>query len=79
MEGVFFIDSPGGCFGDDLNILYLLCTLFLLLLHQLHLRSSDIRSRKLGIPAVDILVFTTFLKLLWCSDLLFAINKFLDV
>ena len=44
--------------GDGLRIihvhntheLHLLCTLFLLLLHQLHLRSSGIRSRKLGTP-----------------------------
>ena len=32
---------------------HLLCTLFLLLLYQLHLRSSGIRSRRLGIPALD--------------------------
>jgi len=34
------------------SMLYLLCTLFLLLLHHLHLRSSDIRSRRLGTPAL---------------------------
>ena len=32
--------------------LHLLCTLFLLLLHQLHLRSSSIRSWSLGSPAL---------------------------
>ena len=35
-------------FGDDSGGLYLLCTLFLLSLHQLHLRSSGIRSCRLG-------------------------------
>ena len=45
----------GGWFGDDLNALHLLFTLFLLL-HQLHLRSSGVRSQKLGTPDVgDIL------------------------
>ena len=34
--------------GDDSGILRLLCTLFLLLLNQLHPRSSGIRSRRLG-------------------------------
>ena len=79
LEGGFFMDSPGGCFGDDSNTLYFLCSLFLLLLHQLHRRSPGIRSQKLGIPVLDILVFTTFLKLLWCSGLLFAINTSLDI
>ena len=37
---------------DDSSTLHLLFTLFLLLLHQLHLRSSGIRSRKLGTPAL---------------------------
>ena len=40
--------SEGGWFGDDSSALHLLCTLFLLLLHQLHLRSSGIRSQRLG-------------------------------
>ena len=40
----------GGCFRDDSSTLYLLCTLFLLLLHQLHLRSLGIRSWRLGTP-----------------------------
>ena len=34
-------------------MLHLLCTLFLLLLHQLHNRSSGIRYWRLGIPAVE--------------------------
>ena len=39
-------------FQDDSSILHLLCTLFLFLLHQLHLRSSDNRSWRLGTPAL---------------------------
>ena len=39
----------GGWFQDDSSTLYLLCTLFLLLLQKLHLRSSGIRSQRLGI------------------------------
>ena len=35
-------------FGDDSSALHLLCILFLLLLHQLHLRSSGIRPWRLG-------------------------------
>ena len=42
-------DHPS--FQDDSNALHLLCTLFLLLLHQLQLRSSDIWSQRLGTPA----------------------------
>ena len=38
----------GGWFGDDSSTLHL----FLLLLHQLHLRSSGIRSQRLGTPAL---------------------------
>ena len=39
-----------GWFGNDSNTSHLLCTLFLLLLHKLHFRSSGIRSRGLGTP-----------------------------
>ena len=42
-----------GWFQDDSSALDLLCTLFLLLLHQLHLRSSSIRSWRLRTPALD--------------------------
>ena len=35
-----------GWFGDDSRALHLLCTLCLLLFHQLHLRSSGIRARR---------------------------------
>ena len=38
---------------DDSRPLHLLSTLFLLLLHQLHLRSSGIRSRRLGTPGLS--------------------------
>ena len=38
----------GGWFGDDSRALHLLHALFLLLLHQLHFRSSGIRSQRSG-------------------------------
>ena len=49
-----FLHRPGagGWFRDDSRTLYLLCTLFLLLLHQLHLRSPCIRSQRLGTPVL---------------------------
>ena len=50
-EREFFHElEKGGWFQDDSSALHLLCTLFLLLLHQLHLRSSGIRSWRLGTP-----------------------------
>ena len=42
------------------NELHLLCTLFLLLLHQFHLRSSGIRSRRLGTTALEDVCFSLF-------------------
>ena len=52
MEGNVSMDwGVGGWFQDDSNALQLLCTLFLLLLHQLHLRSLGIRFWRLGTPA----------------------------
>ena len=42
-----------GWFGDDSRALYLLCTLFLLLLHQLLIRSSGIHSWSTGTPALE--------------------------
>ena len=42
-----------GWFQDESRSLNLLCTLLLLLLHLLHLRSSDIRLQRLGTPAVN--------------------------
>ena len=44
--------GAGDWFRDDSRALHLLYALFLLLLHQFHLRSLDIRSQRLGIPAV---------------------------
>ena len=48
MENNFSTDRgwEGGWFGDDSSALHLLYTLFLFLLHQLHLRSSDITSQR---------------------------------
>ena len=42
----------GAWFQDDSSLLHLLCSLFLLLLHQLHLRSSGIRSQRLETPTL---------------------------
>ena len=42
--------GEGRWFQDDPNALHLLCTL--LLLHHLHLKSSGIRSRRLGTPGL---------------------------
>ena len=52
-----FFNGPvvGKWFQDDSSILNLLCTLFLLLLYQLHLRSSGIGSWRLGIPTIQAL------------------------
>ena len=54
MEDNFSMDwgAGGAWFGDYSSTLHLLCTLFLLLLHQLHLRSSGIRSWRLGTPVL---------------------------
>ena len=49
----FLTDGVGRWFGDDARALHLLCTLFLLLLYQLHLRSSGVRSWRLGTLGVD--------------------------
>ena len=43
----------GGRFWNDSSTFHLLCTLFLFLLHQLHLRSSGIRFRRLGTPGLE--------------------------
>jgi len=49
-HGRQFFHEPGvgEWFLDDSSELHLLCTVFLLLLHQLHLRSSGIRSPRSG-------------------------------
>ena len=52
MKENFSMDEGGGWFGDDSNTLHVLRILFLLLLHQLHLRSSGLRSQRLGSPAL---------------------------
>ena len=51
----FSRDGGGGgwWFQDDSSALHLLWTLFILLLHQLYLRSSGIRSQRLRTPALD--------------------------
>ena len=49
MEDNFSMDrEEWEWFGDDSNTLHSLCTLFLLLLHQLHLRLLGIRFWRLG-------------------------------
>ena len=50
LEDSFSMDPGwvGGWFGDDSDTLPSLCALFLLLLHQLRLRPSGIRSCRLG-------------------------------
>ena len=54
MEDNFFPQTRagGGWFGDDSSALCLLCSIFLLLLHQLHLGSSGIRLQRLGTPSL---------------------------
>ena len=42
--------GDGAWLWNDSGTLHLLCTLFLLLLYQLHLRSSGMRSWRLGTP-----------------------------
>ena len=49
----FSTDWGRGWFWGDSRALHLLSILFLLLLHQLHLRSSGIRSWRLGTPALS--------------------------
>ena len=61
-------DVVGGKqFGDDSSALCLLCTLFLLLLHQLYLRSSGIRSQRLGTPGLKDVTFFLYILHCWCS------------
>ena len=45
-----------GCFQNDSSTLHLLCTLHLLLLHQFHFRSPDIRSQCLVCVCVCVCV-----------------------
>ena len=46
----------GGWFWSDSRALDLSCTLFLLSLHQLHLRSPGLRSQRLGTPGLEDLI-----------------------
>ena len=59
MEENFSMDwgcRAGGYFQDDSSTSHVLYILFqLLLLHQFHLRSSGIRSQRLGTPAVTLM------------------------
>ena len=48
----FFHGRQWGQFQDDSSPLHLLCTLCLLVLHQLHPRSSSIRFQRLGTPGL---------------------------
>ena len=50
---VFHGPGRGQWFGDDSSTLHLLFTLFLLLLHHLHLRPEVIRSQRLVTPAIS--------------------------
>ena len=43
-----------GGLGMIQSTLHLFCSLFLLLLHQLHLGSSGVRSRRLGTPGLEV-------------------------
>ena len=47
---MFSRTGGGGWFGDAPSTVHLLCSLFLFLLHQPHLGSPGIRSRRLGTP-----------------------------
>ena len=53
MEDNFFTDCGWGWFGDDSSTICFLCSLFRLLLYQLYLRPSGIRSWSLGTPNLD--------------------------
>ena len=68
MEDSFSKDRQGvgeRRFQDDSNAVHLLCTLFLFLLRQLHLRSSGIRS-------------LSHRKASYCVELLQGSNKMMD-
>ena len=59
----------GAWFWDDSSVLHLLCTLFLLLLCQLPLRSAGIRSQRLGDPALtDPLKVRDYRERFWSSQ-----------
>ena len=62
----------GGWFQDDSSALHILCTLFLLLIHQLRLGSLGNRSWRLGTPALS--YFTVF-----TSHLVYLLTCFLSL
>ena len=57
---VFSWTRVGEWFGDVLSALHVLCTLFLLFLYQFPLRSSGIRSWKLGTPEMESAMIITW-------------------
>ena len=61
-RGTQYFHGPGGggWLWDDSSASHLLCNLFLLLLHQLHLRSSGIRPHRLGTPLQLAFYFMSF-------------------
>ena len=61
-SGRQFFHGPGmwRWFWNDSSALHLLCTLFLLLLHQVHLKSSGIRSWMLGTLSLALQNVTVF-------------------
>ena len=64
---VFYGQGLAGWFQDGSSRLYSLCLSFLLLLHQFHLRSSGIRSQKLGTPGF-VVVAIKLLSRVWLSS-----------
>ena len=71
-----FSHRPWGWFGDDSNALHLLCTLFILLLYQFPLRSSSIRSQRLGTPALEAAPCVNSTRSSWCSEPCSALATF---
>ena len=55
MKDNLSVDQGDGGYGlgDESSALYLLCTLFLFLLHQLYLRLSGVKSQRLGTLALE--------------------------
>ena len=56
MEDKFSMDWGGGLVLGWFNTLHLLCTIFLLLLHQFHLQTPGLRSWGLGTPGLSTLL-----------------------
>ena len=67
----------GRWFQDDSSTLYLLCTLFLVMLHQLHLRLSGIRSQSLGSPGLSHPTYGIFAIVAWDNRLCFLIYLYI--